>query len=235
MGKIHSFQSLGTVDGPGVRFVVFMQGCDLRCACCHNPDTWNELVGEEYDPEEVLAMVQRYRVYFGPEGGVTISGGEPLNQPEFCRDFFEKCHLENINTCLDTAGADPTEAVLEALDHCDRVLLDIKYSTDEQYLKYVGCSITRATDFLALLEKRNIPTTLRRVILPGLNDSEADCAFLRGLAQAHSCVDGIELLPFSKICQAKYDLMGLPFRFADVETPTEEQMFQLRFAVGARP
>ena len=111
-GFIHSFQSLGTLDGPGVRFVVFMQGCNLRCACCHNPDTWEMNVGKSFDSSEVIKKIVRYKEYFGSDGGVTISGGEPLLQSKFCTELFKLAHQENINTCLDTSGSILNDDVL---------------------------------------------------------------------------------------------------------------------------
>ena len=143
-GYIHSIQSLGTLDGPGVRFVVFLQGCNLRCKCCHNPDTWECGVGKEYTPEEIVSRALRFREYFGRDGGITVSGGEPLLQADFVRTVFELCHNEGINTCLDTSGSILTDKVKSLLSVTDRVLLDVKYTNDEDYLKNVGCSIVPA-------------------------------------------------------------------------------------------
>ena len=227
MGKIHSIQSLGTVDGPGVRFVVFFQGCNLRCGCCHNPDTWGVGEGVEHTASEIVERAKRCREYFGREGGITLSGGEPLLQAGFAREIFELCKKEGINTCLDTSGSILNDSVLSLLDVTDRVLLDLKYTNDEDYRKYVGCSLSSVLDFLGILDKRGIATTLRQVVIPTLNDSEESVAELRRIAAAHKCVDGVELLPFKKICQVKYDKMGLEFPFAHLPTPTKEQMDRL--------
>lgn len=214
-GRVHSIQSLGTLDGPGVRFVVFTQGCNLRCGCCHNPDTWGS-GGTEYEPKAIAEKATRYKEYFGKDGGITVSGGEPLLQTEFVTELFKECKALGINTCLDTSGSvitDKTEALLEVTD---RVLLDIKYTSDEEYEKYVGCSFEDVLCFLKLLEKHGIPTTLRQVIIPTLNDNKDNILRLKAIADGHKCVDKIELLPFRKLCSVKYDSLGIKFPFGDL-------------------
>ena len=223
-GNIHSLQSLGTVDGPGIRFVVFMQGCNLRCGCCHNPDTWEISGGTEYTPEQILQKVLRCKDYFGKTGGITISGGEPLLQSEFCYELFSLCHKEGVNTCLDTSGSILNDGVKKLLTVTDRVLLDIKYTNDEQYRENVGCSIEEPLRFLAYLQEQKIPTTLRQVIIPTLTDNEENIKLLKDIADTHPVVDKIELLPFRKICQTKYDNMNIPFRFGNIPEPTQETM-----------
>ena len=226
-GRIHSFQSLGTVDGPGVRFVAFLQGCHLRCACCHNPDTWATDAGTVYTAEEVVAKAVRFKEYFGTTGGITLSGGEPLLQAAFVREVFRLCHKEGIHTCLDTSGSLLNTAVRDVLSETDRVLLDIKYTDEERYRAHVGCGIDPVLRFLAELNERHIPTTLRQVIIPTVNDTAADVQALRAIAEQHPCVDTIELLPFRKICQVKYDTLSLPFPFGHLPEPTAEQMERL--------
>lgn len=226
--RVHSFQSLGTLDGPGVRYVVFLQGCPLRCGCCHNPDTWDPDGGTVYAPADILARAERFRTYFGREGGVTLSGGEPLLQAEAAADFFSLCHEAGIHTCLDTSGCLWGDACDRLLSATDRVLLDIKYTEDAPYRAHVGCSLAAPLAFLAKLSLRGIPTTLRQVIIPGKNDTKENILRLKDIAAAHPCVDGVELLPFRKICQVKYDRMGLAFPFADIPEPTKAQMDALR-------
>ena len=226
-GRVHSIQSLGTVDGPGVRFVVFMQGCPLRCKCCHNPDTWAFEGGTEYTPEDMVKRVVRYKEYFGADGGITVSGGEPLCQVDFVREVFTLCHENGINTCLDTSGIILNDAVKELLSVTDRVLLDYKYVTGDAYRENVGCDISAVSDFLAYLNEKKIPTTLRQVTIPTVNDTADDVRALKAVADAHSCIDKIELLPFKKICQTKYDSMGIPFPFGDIPQPTKEKMAEL--------
>ena len=227
IGRIHSFQSLGTVDGPGIRFVVFMQGCPLRCKCCHNPDTWDFNDGKEYLVEEVLSRAVRFKEYFGLEGGITVSGGEPLIQSEFVKELFLLCHDNGISTCLDTAGCVINDGVVELLKNTDRVLLDIKYTTDNEYQNNVGCKLEKVLEFLNLLDKMKVPTTIRQVIIPSVNDSQDNIKRLKEITSKHKCVDKIELLPFRKICQVKYDNMNLDFPFGDKEQPTAELMQKL--------
>lgn len=226
-GKIHSFQSLGTVDGPGIRYVVFMQGCNLRCGCCHNPDTWDYHGGKEFSPEQVLEKVLRFKEYFGEDGGITVSGGEPLLQAPFVEELFSLCKSQKINTCLDTSGSVINEKVKKLLSVTDRVLLDIKYTDDTLYRKYVGCEYEKVIDFLKLLNDEKIPTTVRQVIIPTLNDDEKSIKKLKEVVAKFSNVDKIELLPFKKICQVKYDDMKLDFPFKDILTPTKEKMGEL--------
>lgn len=226
-GRVHSIQSMGTVDGPGVRFVAFLQGCPLRCKCCHNPDTWSLDGGTEYTPEELVGKAVRYREYFGEKGGITLSGGEPLLQSEFAREVFTLCHQNGIHTCLDTSGCIFNNAAKELLAVTDRVLLDIKYTDEEAYRENVGCSLQSVLDFLAYLDAQNIPTTLRQVIIPTVNDTEDNVQKLKAIAQKHPCVDTVELLPFRKICQTKYDAMGLNFPFGEKSEPTKETMQRL--------
>ena len=227
-GRVHSIQSLGTLDGPGIRFVVFLQGCLLRCACCHNPDTWAVDEGTEYTAEEIVSRALRFREYFGEEGGVTLSGGEPLLQAEFAAEVFQRCHEQGINTCLDTSGAAWNDAVERLLRHTDRVLLDVKYTSDELYRRYVGCSMDKPLHFLRELDERRIPTTIRQVTIPTLNDDERSILKLKEVVQPFACVDGVELLPFRKLCETKYQSMKLSFPLAHLPEPSREQMEALK-------
>jgi len=226
-GRIHSIQSLGTVDGPGIRFVVFLQGCNLRCKCCHNPDTWDLNGGKECTAEEIAEKAERYKAYFGNDGGITLSGGEPLLQAEFAHELFRLCHEKGINTCLDTSGSILTSCVKALLEETDRVLLDIKYTDDALYKENVGCSLEKPLEFLDYLNKNKIPVTLRQVIIPTLNDNEENILKLKKLAQNNPCVDKTELLAFRKICQTKYDQLQIPFPFSHLPTPTGEEMQKL--------
>lgn len=228
-GRIHSLQSLGTVDGPGVRFVAFLSGCPLRCACCHNPDTWDFSGGTEMTAEELVNKAERFRSYFGENGGITLSGGEPLCQAEFADAVLALCEERGINTCLDTSGVRLDDKVKALLSHTGRVLLDVKYTSDALYRQNVGMPLSNAVEFLEYLNGQGIPTTVRQVVIPGVNDTEENYFALKKLIKAHKCVDSLELLPFRKICQVKYDSMGIRFPFeqipeADVKTVREKEV-----------
>ncbi len=227
IGKVHSFQSLGTLDGPGVRFVVFLQGCPLRCKCCHNPDTWDFNGGESYSVDDIIKKAINYREYFGADGGITLSGGEPLMQADFATQLFKACKQRNINTCLDTSGCVLNDKVKELLTVTDRVLLDVKYTNEKLYRECVGCEMAKPLEFLAYLNRQKIPTTVRQVIIPTLNDTEKNILTLKNIVNANGCVDKIELLPFRKICTVKYDNLKIPFPLADIPEPTEKQIQEL--------
>ena len=231
-GRIHSIQSLGALDGPGVRFVVFTQGCNLRCGCCHNPDTWDIKEGKDITAAEIVEKAKRYREYFGDKGGITVSGGEPLLWAEFVREVFELCHREGINTCLDTSGSIMNDKVKSLLEVTDRVLLDVKYTEDELYRTHVGCPMSAPLTFLDYLEEKGIPTTLRQVIIPTLNDNTENILRLKVIADSHSCVDKTELLPFKKMCSMKYEKLGIPFPHGHLPQPTPEKMRELEEVLG---
>ena len=231
-GRVNSIQSMGTLDGPGVRYVVFTQGCPLRCSCCHNPDTWDISGGEEYLASEIVSKMLRFREYFGKEGGITLTGGEPLLQPDFTREIFLLSKEKGVNTCLDTSGAILNDKVKELLNYTDRVLLDVKYDNDADYKAYVGCSLDKVVEFLQYLDKSNIKTTIRQVIIPTINDNAKSVNFLLDLAKKYKVIDKIELLPFKKICSVKYQNLGIKFPFEDIETPSKDKMLELNAMLG---
>lgn len=226
-GKINSIQTLGALDGPGVRFTVFLQGCNLRCGCCHNPDTWGISEGKDYFAEEIAEKCARYKEYFGDLGGITLSGGEPLLQAEFATEVFKECHKRGINTCLDTSGSILNDSVKRLLDETDTVLLDLKYTNDSDYLKYVGCSIEKPLEFLEYLNQKNIPTVIRQVIIPTLNDSKESILRLKEIIASHENIIKTELLPFKKLCSVKYEKLNLDFKFGKLPEPKPELMKQL--------
>ena len=222
-GRIHSFQSLGTVDGPGVRSVIFMQGCPLRCVCCHNPDTWDFAGGTEMTTDELVSKVLRYKAYYGQNGGITVSGGEPLMQAEFLTELFKKMKHHSVHTALDTSGCVLNENTKELLKSTDLVLLDFKYTDANDYLKYTKMEMSKAQEFLDYLQKMNKKTWLRYVVIPNLNDSKESFARLFELKNQYPCIEKIELLPFRKLCLEKYDEMGIEFPLKD--TPEAKQDF----------
>ncbi len=224
MGKVSSIQTLGTLDGPGVRFVVFLQGCNLRCGCCHNPEAQPSEGGTEYSAEQIVQRALRYREYFGRDGGITLSGGEVLLQAAFAKRIFELCHENGINTCIDTSGSITDKEAEALLDVTDHVLLDIKYTDDDAYRKYAGCSLEKPLEFLGLVNERGIPTTVRQVIIPTLNDTKENIEALKAITQKFPCVVKTELLPFKKLCSSKYEKLGREFPFGDIPEPSKELM-----------
>lgn len=219
-GRVHSCQSLGTLDGPGVRFVVFLQGCPLRCHYCHNPDTWDVTGGEETDTQTLFHKILRCRPYFGEQGGVTVSGGEPLLQPEFVTELFTLCKNAGLHTALDTSGCLQNGRVSDLLDVCDLVLLDVKMTTQEDYFRYTGGSLAATMAFLEQLDERGIAIWIRQVIVRGLNDDEQSVRRLARLLKPFSTIEKIELLPFKKLCLEKYEQLGVAFPLKD--TPETE-------------
>lgn len=226
-GRIHSFQSLGTADGPGVRAVVFMQGCPLRCACCHNPDTWDFNGGKKATPEEIFAKLKRLKNYFGKSGGVTVSGGEPLMQPEFIKELFTLCKNDGITTAIDTSGCVLNDNIKEVLKLTDTVLLDYKYITNELYKTKVGCEKTKVDEFLEYLNRQNIDTWIRQVIIKDLNNNKASISALKELKEKYSCIKKIELLPFKKLCIEKYEKLELQFPLEDTSETTKQEIEEL--------
>ena len=232
-GYINSIQTLGAVDGPGVRFIVFMQGCNLRCGCCHNPDTWEICDKNEYTAYDLAEKCARYKEYFGKEGGITVSGGEPLLQAKFVKELFLECKKRQIGTCLDTSGSIMNDDVKAVLDLCDIVLLDIKYTSDEDYKKYVGCSLEKPVSFLDYLSENNIPTIIRQVIIPTLNDNSENINALKSIIKDHKNIVKTELLPFKKLCSVKYDKLGLDFKFKALPEPCQNTIKTLEKELNA--
>ena len=219
-GRIHSFQSMGTLDGPGLRFIVFFSGCPLRCAFCHNPDTWTE--GSLYTADKIVKKALRFRTYFGADGGVTLSGGEVLSQPEFAAELLSSLKESGIKTAIDTSGIGDPDKVKLILQYTDLVICDIKFPDDSGYRKYCGGSLGQVKDFLSLCEKMSVPLWIRQVIIPGITDSEESMKKTLQTALGYSNLERIELLPFKKLCLEKYERLGIPFPLANTpECPAE--------------
>ncbi len=227
-GRIHSFQSLGTVDGPGVRAVVFMQGCPLRCVCCHNPDTWDMQGGTLMSARDVANKILRLRPYFGNDGGVTVSGGEPLMQADFVSELFSICREEGIHCALDTSGCVLNSRVERLLTLCDLVLLDYKYTNDCDYKKNCGCSKESVDRFLQKLQDMEKRVWLRQVIIPNLTDNTESLEKLYALKEKYSCIEKIELLPFRKLCVEKYKAMGIDFPLSDTPEADAAEVARLQ-------
>ena len=227
-GFVNSIQTLGTLDGPGVRFVVFLQGCALHCGYCHNPETQEMAGGKEYTSEEIVQKAVRYKEYYGQEGGITLSGGEPILQPEFATEIFKKCHQNGINTCIDTSGSVITPAVEKLIDETDYVMLDIKFTNNNDYEKYVGCQLSKPLEFLEMLNKKGKNVRLRQVIVPTINDDDDNLLKLSEIVKKYSCVKKVELLPFKKICKTKYDALNREFLFDRFDSANLESVKRLQ-------
>lgn len=228
VGRIHSIQSLGAVDGPGLRCTLFLQGCPLRCAYCHNPDTWDFTVGVKYTPEQAAAKALRFRPYFGKKGGVTATGGEPLAQPEFVTELFSLLRREGVHTALDTSGICDLSRAEEVLRCTDLVLADLKFLTAEDYRAYCGADFERVLDFLALTERMSVPLWIRHVVVPGLTDGEQHIRRVAQAARRYSNLQKIELLPFRKLCLEKYRALDIPFPLESTPEMGEEALERLR-------
>lgn len=231
-GRVHSLQSLGTVDGPGLRYVVFLQGCPLRCVYCHNPDTWDPAGGAVMDTEELVEKILRCRPYFGTEGGVTVSGGEPLLQAEFVTQLFARLKREGVHTALDTSGAGDLRKAPALLEVTDLVLLDLKFPTEEGYRQHCRGSLGQTEAFAALVAEKQVPLWVRHVVAPGLNDTLEDMAAVKSWAQRQPTLEKIEWLPFHNLCLEKYQQLGVPFPLADTPPMDREKLDRLIAALG---
>jgi pyruvate formate lyase activating enzyme len=228
-GKIHSIESLGTLDGPGIRSVVFFQGCALRCRYCHNPDTWNKDWGTELESEEIVRRIRRFKPYFGPQGGITLSGGEPLLQPRFAAAILKECRDEGIHTAVDTSGCVDVSALAQILPHTDLLLLDIKALTGEEYAWLTGQSNEKFLEVLKLLRRAGQELWLRYVVLPGINDSPRHWAGLKELRESlGSCVQKVELLPYHGLGIPKWEKLGLTYPLSGLQAPNPERLEQIR-------
>lgn len=212
IGRIHSLESFGTVDGPGIRFVAFMQGCPLRCMYCHNPDTWDPHGNCQYEmtPAQLCEEAMRYHNFI-KKGGVTVSGGEPLMQAEFVKEYFQLCHEQGLHTALDTSGFFCTGKAMDVLDHTDLVLLDIKTMDPNLYPRLTGKQQDNNLRFLDILQERNIDTWIRHVVVPTLTDDEVWLERLRQYVAQYSVVKKIEFLPYHTLGVFKYKEMGIPY------------------------
>ena len=227
-GLVNSIETLGTLDGPGIRFVVFLQGCKLRCLYCHNPETWNINSSEaiEISPQELVEKVEKYKNYYGTDGGVTFSGGEPLLQPEFLLECLKLCKAKNINTCLDTAGFGFGDYD-EILKYTDLVILDIKAIEEDEYNHITGQKMKKFFEFLEATQKHNKKLWLRQVIVPNINDDKVHIEKLKQFAKTLKNVEKIELLPYKTIGVHKYKTLNLQYRLDGIEELSQEKLDEL--------
>ena len=230
-GRVSSLQSLGTVDGPGLRYVIFLQGCPLRCVYCHNPETWDPAGGREYAPEELVEKVLRCRAYFGEQGGVTVSGGEPLLQAPFVAELFRQLKAAGVHTALDTSGAGDLKQAAQVLDWTDLVLLDLKFPDEAGYRQYCRGSWAQTQAFAALAGEKHVPLWVRHVVVPGLNDSLEDLRAIKAQAESLPGFQKLEWLPFHNMCLEKYQQLGLPFPLAGTPAMEDQDLAHLLAAL----
>lgn len=225
-GRIHSFESFGTVDGPGIRFVIFMQGCPLKCKYCHNRDTWNFNGSVEYAIEPVIEKVMRSKPYFDhSNGGVTVSGGEPLGQAEFVLELFKELKKRNIHTALDTAGSYKiTPVIEELLSYTDLVLLDIKHIDNEKCIELTGQSNENEINFAKYLSDKNIPVWIRQVLVPGITNDENDLRKLREFLNTLTNVQKVEILPYHNLGKFKWEKLEQEYPLKNVPAPSQEEI-----------
>lgn len=227
IGRIHSFESFGTVDGPGIRFVIFLQGCPLRCLYCHNPDTWAYDEGKEFSVEQVVSMIMKYKTYI-KNGGVTVSGGDPLVQIDFVIELFKALKEKGIHTCLDTSGylySPLTQKNYERLlEVCDLVLLDLKHIDNEKHKTLTSVSNKPVLAFAQFLSEHQQPMWIRHVLVPGYSDDPQDLIRLRQYIETLNSVEKIEILPYHTMGVVKYKNMMKAYPLEGVETPSKESV-----------
>ena len=232
--KIHSIESFGTVDGPGIRFIIFMQGCGLKCKYCHNRDTWDACGGTLISTDELLDKIERYKSYILPSGGgITVSGGEPLLQPKFLITLFKELKNRNIPTAIDTSGmVELTDDIKELLSLTDLVLLDIKHINDEKSKELVGFSNKKELEFARYLSKNNIPVWIRQVIIPGITDNEADLIELKKFINSLQNVQKVELMPYHELGKFKWENLGLKYELEGIPSATSEDIEKAKRILG---
>lgn len=225
-GYVHSYESLGTKDGPGLRFVLFLQGCPLRCKFCHNVDTWNiKNFKMEREPEEILNELLKIKPFI-KTGGITISGGEALIQAPFVEEVFKLCRENGIHTCLDTSGYIFNNAAKKVLEYTDLVLLDIKHIDLEKYKDLTGVSLEPTLKFAEYLQEKNIKTWLRYVLIPGITDDEEDLKNWAKYCQKFTNVERVDILPFHQLAIHKWEQVGIIYPLKDVRTPTIQEVIK---------
>ena len=234
IAKVHSIETFGTVDGPGIRYVLFLQGCPLKCKYCHNRDTWDSSLGTVKTLDEILSEIKRYTAYFKTSnGGVTVSGGEPLLQAKFVTELFKKLRKLNIHTALDTAGSIPiNDTIKKLLSYTDLVILDIKHINNKKAKNLTGLSNKNNLEFAKYLNDNHIPVWIRQVLVPGYTDSPEDLTELKKFIDTLSNVERVEILPYHKLGEFKWKNFGDEYPLKNVPEPTDEQIKEAKKLLG---
>ncbi len=229
-GLVHSTESFGAVDGPGIRFLVFLKGCNMRCQYCHNADTWSSEGAETFTADELLSKAERYRSYWRKSGGITVSGGEPLLQIDFVIELFRKAHARGVNTVLDTSAQPFTRTApffakfQELMAYTDLVLLDIKHIDSEKHKALTGHDNKNILDAAEYLSEINKPVWIRHVLVPGLTDNDGDLKRLRAFIDTLGNVQKVEVLPYHSLGLDKWEKLGLTCPLKDTEPPGDERI-----------
>ena len=230
LGHIHSTESFGAADGPGVRFIVFMQGCHMRCRYCHNPDTWKMDGGDEVTADEILKRALRFKPYWGKDGGITISGGEPLLQIDFVIELFKKAKELGINTCIDTAGNPFTKEepffskFEELMKYTDLLLLDLKEINPARHKDLTGFDNSNIIEMAKYLSEINKPVWIRHVLVPEHSDFDEDLDALGDFIDTLSNVDRVEILPYHTLGKFKWENLGIPYTLESISPPSAERI-----------
>ncbi len=237
-GRVHSFESFALVDGPGVRFCVFLQGCNMRCKFCHNPESWKCDVGEEWTPEDLFKKVFRYKNYWGKDGGITVSGGEALLQLEFVTEFFRLAKEKGVHTTLDTSG-NPFKMEPEYLEKFDKLMevtdlfmLDIKEIDDEKHKKLTGFTNKNILELAKYLSDNGKEMWIRHVLVPGLTDDEEGLRELNDFIKSLKTVSRVEILPYHTLGLFKWENLGIKYPLEGVPTPTKEEVKKAEEILG---
>ena len=228
-GNIHSIETLGSVDGPGIRFIVFLKGCDLRCMYCHNADTWEKGSDDQRSADEILKQALRYKTYWGEDGGITVSGGEPLLQMEFLTDLFRKAKMKGVSTCIDTAGQPFTKEepwfsqFEELMKYTDLLLMDIKHYDREKHIRLTGRPNDNIKEMFRYLSDIHKPVWIRYVLVPGLTDDPEDLRKTADFISTLNNVRKVEVLPYHSMGAYKWEKLGYPYHLKDVKSPSPEE------------
>ncbi|MGL5346322.1 MAG: pyruvate formate-lyase-activating protein [Peptostreptococcaceae bacterium] len=224
-GRVHSIETFGTVDGPGIRYILFLQGCPLRCKYCHNRDTWDTKGGKEYTTDEIIADASKYKSYMKfSGGGITVSGGEATLQPEFITELFAKAKKAGIHTCLDTSGFVNIDTLDPILDNTDLVLLDLKHINEDKSKDLTGVGSKKSLEVAKHLDKRNIPVWIRHVLVPGVTDDKEHMEQLGEFVSTLNNIDRFEILPYHTMGVHKWESMGLDYELKDTPDATSEDV-----------
>ena len=238
-GRIHSVESFGSADGPGVRYIVFLKGCNMRCQYCHNPDTWAKDGGELMTPEEVLKKALRYKTYWKEKGGITVSGGEALLQIDFVTELFRLAKEKGVNTCLDTSGnpfsmEEPFKSKFdELMKYTDLFMLDIKHIDDAAHRKLTGQMNQNILEMAAYLSDHGKAMWIRHVLVPGITTEEDELHRLRSFLDTLKTVERVEVLPYHTLGVFKWKELGIPYQLEGVDPPTKEQIDRAKEILGA--